>query len=358
MLDFCKDIREVAEPGALFLNYANPNGDEHLGRASSTAASTPSASATACRAARDQIAAGARRQGRQRSRHHLRRHQPPDLVHPGPLQGPKIDSDELLAAFERHPVYSQDGEGAHRHAARFGYYSTESNGHLSEYVPWYRKRPEEITQLDRPERLDQRRDRRLPARLHRGPQLVRDRLPASGQGRGRQAASAATSAPASTAATSSRRWRPAASIAATSTSATTAASRNLPDDCDRRGPRLRRPQRHQHPAASATCRWPARRPARRRISVQRMARRGGGRPATSTLLKQAMLQDPLTGAVCNPDEIWQMVDEMLVAQAQWLPQYADAIPAAKKRLRTPRSRPATGRAPPARPSARSRSCAR
>ena len=27
---------------------------------------------------------------------------------------------------------------------RFGYYSTESNGHLSEYVPWYRKRPEEI----------------------------------------------------------------------------------------------------------------------------------------------------------------------------------------------------------------------
>ena len=27
---------------------------------------------------------------------------------------------------------------------RFGYYSTESNGHLSEYVPWYRKRPKEI----------------------------------------------------------------------------------------------------------------------------------------------------------------------------------------------------------------------
>lgn len=27
---------------------------------------------------------------------------------------------------------------------RFGYYSTESNGHLSEYVPWYRKRPDEI----------------------------------------------------------------------------------------------------------------------------------------------------------------------------------------------------------------------
>ena len=28
----------------------------------------------------------------------------------------------------------------------FGYYSTESNGHLSEYLPWYRKRPHEIEQ--------------------------------------------------------------------------------------------------------------------------------------------------------------------------------------------------------------------
>ena len=27
---------------------------------------------------------------------------------------------------------------------RFGFYSTEINGHLSEYLPWYRKRPDEI----------------------------------------------------------------------------------------------------------------------------------------------------------------------------------------------------------------------
>ena len=30
-----------------------------------------------------------------------------------------------------------------------------------------------------------------------------------------------------------------------------------------------------------------------------------------------------------------MADEMLVAQAKWLPQYAKAIPSAKKRLRHP-----------------------
>ncbi len=50
------------------------------------------------------------------------------------------------------------------------------------------------------------------------------------------------------------------------------------------------------------------------------------------LLKLAVLHDPLVGAVCSPEEVWQMVDEMLVAQAKWLPQYADAIPAARERL--------------------------
>ncbi|MCS7047960.1 MAG: hypothetical protein NZ483_01525 [Verrucomicrobiae bacterium] len=54
------------------------------------------------------------------------------------------------------------------------------------------------------------------------------------------------------------------------------------------------------------------------------------------LLKLAMLHDPLVAAVCNPPEVWQMTDEMLVAQAEWLPQYraSGAIAAAKKRLAT------------------------
>lgn len=39
------------------------------------------------------------------------------------------------------------------------------------------------------------------------------------------------------------------------------------------------------------------------------------------LLKQAMLHDPLVGAVCDPEEVWQMTDEMLVAQSEWLPQF-------------------------------------
>ena len=48
------------------------------------------------------------------------------------------------------------------------------------------------------------------------------------------------------------------------------------------------------------------------------------------LLKQAMMMDPLTGAVLNPPEICEMTDEMLIAQEEWLPQYAKYIKTIKK----------------------------
>jgi alpha-galactosidase len=44
----------------------------------------------------------------------------------------------------------------------------------------------------------------------------------------------------------------------------------------------------------------------------------------SMLLKQSVLHDPLFAAISEPEEIWQMVDQMLVAQRQWLPNYAAA----------------------------------
>jgi len=67
------------------------------------------------------------------------------------------------------------------------------------------------------------------------------------------------------------------------------------------------------------------------INVQRMAVHAavGG---DLDLLKLAVLHDPLVGAICSPDEVWQMVDEMLVAQAEWLPQYAGAVAGARDRL--------------------------
>ena len=67
------------------------------------------------------------------------------------------------------------------------------------------------------------------------------------------------------------------------------------------------------------------------VHVQHMAMKAAVE-GDVTLLKQAMLHDPLVGAVCDPEEVWQMTDEMLVAQQEWLPQYAASIPAAKARL--------------------------
>ena len=66
------------------------------------------------------------------------------------------------------------------------------------------------------------------------------------------------------------------------------------------------------------------------ITVQRLAVEAAAH-ADVNLLRQAMMMDPLVGAVCNTEEIWQMVDEMLIAQAEWLPQYAEEIERAKER---------------------------
>ena len=55
------------------------------------------------------------------------------------------------------------------------------------------------------------------------------------------------------------------------------------------------------------------------------------------LFKQALMLDPLTAAVCSPDEIWQLGDELIVETARWLPQYACKTVNAARRRRKPSS---------------------
>src|SRR5438067_9232044 len=106
---------------------------------------------------------------------------------------------------------------------------------------------------------------------------------------------------------------------------------NLPDGCcveipgyvDRTGVHM--PVIGDLPlACAATCSASAR--------VQQMGTEAAVR-GDVTLLKQAMLHDPLVGAVCDPEEVWQMTDEMLIAQEKWLPQYSSEVfVAARQRL--------------------------
>ena len=233
-----------------------------------------------------------------------------------------------MAAFERHPAYSQQEKVGIDVLKRFGFYSTESNGHLSEYLPWYRKRPDEIHRwIDMSEWIHgetggylrystESRNCSRPTSRNSSRKLAN---PLTSQGE-------RTSTPV----TSSRRWRLAAATGATSTLRSGGSSPICP-----KMPSSNRPALSidfglnmvagltLSDACAATC--------LASVNVQRMSVKAAT-TGDVEMLKLSVLHDPLVGAICSPEEVWQMVDEMLVTQAQWLPQYADGIPAAKERL--------------------------
>jgi alpha-galactosidase len=326
ILDFCKDIRELAEPGALFLNYANPM-----------------AMNTWAALAYGGVKTVGLCHGVQHGAHQIAQvlgvtDSELDYVCSGinhqtwyidvRVNGRKIEKDELVAAFERHPVYSQQEKVRIDVLKRFGVYSTESNGHLSEYLPWYRKRPEEISRwIDMSDWIHGETGGYLRYSTERRNWFETD-FP-----RFKEEAA-----------------RPLSDVKRTSEHASyiiegletgrvyrghfnvrnNGIIRNLPDDAiiespgyvDRFG--INMVEGITLPTAcAATCSVS--------IGVQRMSVEAA-MSGDIDMLKLAVLHDPLVGAICTPDEVWQMVDEMVVAQAQWLPQYAGAIDGAKARL--------------------------
>ena len=56
------------------------------------------------------------------------------------------------------------------------------------------------------------------------------------------------------------------------------------------------------------------------ISVQEMAVEAA-LTGNRELVKLAVLHDPLTAAVCSPEEVWDMCDSMFEALSPWLPQF-------------------------------------
>lgn len=332
MLDFCRDIREVAEPGALLLNYANPMAMmtwaalEH-GRVNTVGLchGVQNGHRQIARALRvpmeelDVVCSGINHQTWY-----------VDLRH----KGRKIGKEELLAAFERHPVFSEQEKVRIDVLRRFGFYSTESNGHLSEYLPWYRKRPEEITKWIS---LDEWIHGETGGYLRYTTEnrnwfetdfplfLEEAGKPLSDYERTDEHASHILEA-----LETGRTYRGHFNVR------NGGAITNLPADCivespgfvDRFG--INMVEGITLPlACAATCNVS--------VSVQRMSVEAAV-TGDLDLLKQAVLHDPLVGAILNPEEVWQMVDEMVVAQAKWLPQYAHAVPEAAERLKSPKVR--------------------
>jgi len=234
----------------------------------------------------------------------------------------------LLEGFERHPVFSRTEKVRIDMLRRFGYYTTESNGHVSEYVPWYRKRAKQIRRwIDMSSWINgetggylrvctEGRDwfeTDFPSWLEQDPPKFD--YETRSQEHGSWIIEARETG---------RVYRGHFSVVNDGCIA------NLPLDAvvevpgyvDRNG--LSIPQVGDLPLACAAI-------CSASIHVQRMAVEAAV-SGDVDLLKRAMMMDPLTGAVCDPHEIWQMTDKMLVAQARWLPQYKKAIRAARKRL--------------------------
>ena len=157
LLDICRDIRELASPDALFLNYSNPmamntwacnkyGGVNTIGLCHGVQGGHWQI--TRC------IERWAQREGLLGMDESLHKDEV-DIIAAGInhqtwyVQVRWRGRDMLpllLELFESHPEYSLTEKVRIDVLRRFGYYSTESNGHLSEYLPWYRKREDEIAQ--------------------------------------------------------------------------------------------------------------------------------------------------------------------------------------------------------------------
>ena len=327
ILDFCRDIREVAASDARFLNYANP-------MAMNTWAAIEYGKVDTiglCHGVQhggEQIAAalGARDKSELEFVCSGINHQTwyIDIR----LRGRKIEKDELVAAFERHPVYSTQEKVRIDVLKRFGFYSTESNGHLSEYLPWYRKRPDEISRwIDMSNWIHGETGGYLRHSTETRNWFETD-FPRILEEAGQKIDVAARSTEHASyiieGLETGRPYRGHFNVK------NKGLITNLPADAivetpgfvDRFGLNMVAGMTLPE-ACAATC--------ISSINVQRMSVHAAI-AGDLDLLKLAVLHDPLVGAICSPDEVWQMVDEMVVAQADWLPQYAHAIPEAKRRL--------------------------
>lgn len=325
MLAFCKDIREVSEKDAILLNYSNPNamatwacnkyggvktiglchGEIHGELQIAEVLGIP-------REELDIICAGINHQTWYISvKHHGK-----DML------------NQILPGFLAHEKFAKEEKVRIDMLKRFGYYSTESNGHLSEYVAWYRKRPQEIPEWINTDSwingetggyLRVTREERNWFETDYPKILQEESKRFDGSMRGKEHCSYIIES-----LETGSIYRGHFNIM------NEGCITNLPYECvvevpcyvDGNG--ISVPSVGELPlGCAAVC--------SQSIWVQRLAVEAAVSGNVS-LLKQAAMMDPLTGAVCNPKEIWQMIDEMLVAQEQWLPQYKEAIKEAKETL--------------------------
>lgn len=343
ILDFCRDIREVAGEDVIFLSYANPNA-MNTWVANKYGKVNTIGLCHGVYGGHHQIAQVIElliNRAKKPGDRGFRKVRPAevDIVCAGInhqtwyIQARYKGKDwtgRLLEGFEKHPVYSRTEKVRIDMLRRFGYYTTESSGHVSEYVPWYRKRPKEIRKwIDLSSWINGETGGYLRI-CTEGRNwfetdfphwLAQDPWDFGPDKRGHEHGSYIIES-----LVTGRVYRGHFNVPNND------CITNLPDDAivevpcyvDKNG--IAVPRVGDLPlGCAAVC--------NAQISVQRLAVEAAVH-GDITLLKQAAMMDPLTGAVCDPNEISQMVDEMLIDQAELLPQYGKEIPKARKRLRS------------------------
>lgn len=326
-LDFCREIREVATPGAWLLNYVNPmsivtwaaleaggvntlglcHGVQHTCRLIADVMGLPFEEMDFTVAGVNHMTWFTR------------------LLHNGEdVTGRLAAMADVLV--EKHPDEAVRADLLRR----TGYFATESSGFTSELTPWYRKRPSDLTQWAHPGRSHHggetaggwRFNLEKETWFHHLASEVNDVLRAPIDLNERTFEHASYIIEAMVTGRTYRGWfnvRNSGAITNLSSDAIvespgfvnregihTVIVGDLPDVC------------------AGIC--------SNMIAPQRLAVRAA-LTGDVDCLRQAMLLDPLTGAVCSTAEIEQMTDEMLVAQADYLPQFANAIPGARTRLK-------------------------
>ncbi len=324
VLDFCKDIREVARKDCIFLNYSNPNAMltwacNKYGKVSTYGL---------CHGVQHGHEQIAKALGREKK--------DVDIIcaglnHQTWYISVKTDGVERvgeLYELMQQADFAKDENIRLDVMKNFGFYSTESNGHLSEYLMWYRKRPQEMEkwinysswiqgetagylrvckesrnwfETDFPNWLKEPARRFTPENRssEHGSYII------EGLETGRT-------------------YRGHFNVMNYGTIT------NLPEECVVEvpcyvdGSGISVPKVGELPLGCAAI-------CSQSVWVQRLSVEAAVH-ADIKLLYQAAMMDPLTGAVCTPDEIRQMVDEMLIAGEEWLLQYREEIGRAKERF--------------------------
>ncbi len=324
MLDFCKDIREVAAPDCMMLNYSNPNA--MLTWACNKYGKVPTLGL--CHGVQNGHDLIARAMGRDKK--------DVDIICAGINHQTwyiSVKTDGVERTPELYEILKNSERAPHENVRldvmkNFGYFSTESNGHLSEYLMWYRKNRDYLGSWIDFSKWEQGETAGYLRVCTEGRNWFETDFPnwlkAPANVYKQENRSIEHGSFIIEALETGRPYRGHFNVMNNGTIT------NIPAECvvevpcyvDRNG--ISVPTVGDLPLGCAAI-------CSQSIWVQRLAVEAAV-AADINLLRQAALMDPLTGAVCTPDEIINMIDEMLVAGAEWLPQYKEEIERAKMRL--------------------------